>query len=74
MNTPDYEIRALRKGSKDKATIGFGWLNPDGSIKLWFNPFVVVPVGEQYVITAFKWRPEKAATATVPEIQDEIPF
>lgn len=74
MNQPDYEIRALRKGGKDKATIGYGWAQPDGSIKLWFNPFVTVPVGDQYVITAFKWKADKASPQQLPEMGDEIPF
>jgi hypothetical protein len=51
---PDYTIACLNKETDEKGDLGAAWSNEDGRITLVFNPFVVVPVGSQYVITLFK--------------------
>ena len=85
---PDYHIRAMRKGTKEKGEIGVGWKNPDGSIYLKFNPYVVVPVGEDFAITAFPpWKEGERPTGrqqnlnlgsgpqgTRQDMGDDIPF
>lgn len=53
---PEYRIGALNKVTEERGRIGAGWVNPDGSISLVFDPFTTVPVGRDYVITMF---PEK---------------
>lgn len=82
---PDYEIRALNKETQEKANIGAAWKKPDGSITLVFNPFVTVPTGKKFAITAFpvegkdariaeakKYRPD--LTPQQLGYEDEIPF
>ena len=56
-NAPDYDIRALDKTTGEKGRIGVGYKNPDGSISLVFNRFAAVPVGKNFAIRAFAWRP-----------------
>lgn len=52
---PDYRIAALNKVTDEKNPhIGAGWLNPDGSISIVFNPWVTVPTGKDIVITLFR--------------------
>lgn len=79
---PDFHIRAIRKGTQEKAEIGVGWKNEDGSIFLKFNPFVVVPVGADYAITAFPpWKEGQQDLGLTRTAQmarkfndDDIPF
>ena len=67
-NRPDYRIAVLNKeDDRYKGQIGAAWINPDGRISLVFNPFVVVPVGPQYLISLF---PEDYSA----EASEDIPF
>lgn len=50
---PDYIIKALNKITEERDKIGAAWVNKDGSITIVFNPFVSVPVGIGFLITAF---------------------
>lgn len=50
---PDYIIKAMDKVTKEKGEIGVAWMNPNGSLSIRFNRFVVVPTGAEYIITAF---------------------
>lgn len=50
---PDYKIHALRHADGAKGEIGVAWNNPDGSLVLYFNPFVTVPSGPGFAVTAF---------------------
>lgn len=56
---PDYRIAALNKETDAKGNIGVAWKNEDGSIGVVFNPFVTVPVGNNFVITMFPNEPFK---------------
>lgn len=50
---PDYIIKAMDKVTNEKGTIGAAWANPNGTISIRFQRFVTVPVGAEFVITAF---------------------
>lgn len=56
-NPPDWRVHALNKQSDARGEIGVGWNNPDGSISVVYNPFVVVPVGQEFAIRMFPERP-----------------
>ena len=53
LRKPDFTIRAIKKGTQSKGEVGVAWKNEDGSIYMKFNPFVTVPVGDEFAITAF---------------------
>lgn len=50
---PDYRVMALDKDTEERGEVGAGWLKEDGSIYIKFNPFVTVPVGYRFSVTAF---------------------
>lgn len=50
---PDYSVNAMNKRTDEKSRIGAAWVNPDGSIRIVLNPFVVLTAGPDLVITAF---------------------
>lgn len=66
---PDWEVRALEKGTDEKGLLGYGWNNPDGSINLSFNPFVVVPVGKRFAIRMFSNNRPGNPPGTAPNAQ-----
>lgn len=39
---PDYRLKALNKLTNNKASIGAGWKNKDGSISIDLNPFITL--------------------------------
>lgn len=51
---PDYRIAALNKRTDAKnGNIGGAWANPDGSISVRFEAFVVLEFGPDLVVTLF---------------------
>lgn len=53
---PDYWVKALDKGVDTKkytAKVGAAWDNPDGSISIDLNPFVVLTASPNLVLTLF---------------------
>lgn len=63
---PDFIIRAKNKNGTQKGEIGAAWLNEDGSLFLKFNPYVVVPVGDDFAIAAFPEGPARVVVAPAP--------
>lgn len=65
---PNYRIRALRKGEGLSAEIGVAYNKDNDRIELWFNPFVTVPVGPDYVLSLFPEGkfPDRPAPSTGP--------
>lgn len=55
---PDYRVAALNKKTDEKSNVGAAWKNPDGSIAVVVNPFVVLTGGPQLLITLFPEKPE----------------
>jgi len=54
--SPDYQIKAMtRPGSLPLrlGRIGAGWSNPDGSISIKLDPFVVISAADDLIITVF---------------------
>ena len=51
--TPEYRVAALHKPSDSKANVGAAWVNPDGSISVVLNSFVVLNGGSDLLITLF---------------------
>ena len=56
---PDYRIAAMNKVTDEKGNIGAAWVNPEGTISLVFDPWVVVPRGKEIVITMFPNKDKK---------------
>jgi hypothetical protein len=51
---PDYVLKALNKKTDEKvAHAGAAWVNPDGSITLVLDRFVVLPSDPDWVLTLF---------------------
>lgn len=50
---PDYSVNAMDKRTGEKARIGAAWINPDCSIRIVLNPFVVLTANPDLVITMF---------------------
>lgn len=51
---PDYQVSALEKSTGQKGTIGSAWSQPDGSIRIKLNAFVVLPTNtDDLVITCW---------------------
>lgn len=73
---PDYRIRALCKNNNVSAEIGTAYLADGGRIRLWFNPFVSVPSGPDFVLSLFPEgkfdRPAPASEA--PSAGDPAPM
>lgn len=55
--TPDFDVKALKKNTNEKARIGAAWANEDGSVSIVLDAFVVVPSSPDLIITLF---PRKA--------------
>lgn len=51
--TPDYNVKAMNKTTGEKARIGAGWHNEDGSISIVLNPFTQLVATPELLITAF---------------------
>lgn len=65
---PDYRIRALCKSNNVSAEIGTAYKEEGGRIRVWFNPFVNVPTGPDFVISFFPENkyPDRPAPAAEP--------
>lgn len=50
---PDYRVGALDKATDEKATVGGAWINPDGTISIVLNSFVVLNANKSLLITLF---------------------
>lgn len=50
---PDFDVKALRKDTDEKARIGAGWINKDGSISIVLDSFVVLQSHPKLIITCF---------------------
>lgn len=50
---PDFVLKALNKDTDAKAKVGAAWNNPDGSISVELNAFVVIPASRGLVLTLF---------------------
>lgn len=50
---PDYRVKAMNKETNEKNTIGAAWLNPDRSISMVLDPFIVMSANKNLVITIF---------------------
>lgn len=60
---PDFHVKAKhRTHAHMNGRVGAGWLNPDGSIAVRLDPFVVLQGSHNLVITLF---PVEADTPTV---------
>lgn len=57
---PDYHVHAMDKRTDEKSRVGAAWANPDGSIRVVLNPFVVLAAGPNLVITLFTPFPEES--------------
>ena len=51
--TPDYNVKAMNKTTGEKARIGAGWLNEDGTISIVLNPFTILESKPELLITIF---------------------
>lgn len=50
---PDYNVHAMDKRTNAKARIGGAWVNPNGSISIVLNHFVVLEGNIDLVVTMF---------------------
>jgi hypothetical protein len=50
---PDYWVKAMDKETNAKAKVGAAWDNPDGSVSVDLNAFVVLKASPNLVITLF---------------------
>jgi hypothetical protein len=50
---PDYWVKAMDKATNAKAKVGAAWKNPDGSVSIDLNAFVVLTASPDLVITCF---------------------
>lgn len=50
---PDFWLKALDKTTNEKAKVGAGWKNPDGSISIDLNAFVTLNARPDLVLTLF---------------------
>lgn len=51
---PDYDVSALNKDNERKGKIGAAWANPDGTISIVLNTFIVLDTGrDNLLITMF---------------------
>lgn len=77
---PDYVISAMTPGGGIKGKVGAGWTNPDGSIQVKLDPFVVLCAKDDLLIRMFPNEkvPTERASTTKPwdrnDLNDEIPF
>lgn len=67
--TPDYDVKAMRKDTEQKARVGAAWKNEDGSISIVLDPFVVLEGHTQLIITCFpkESKPAKVKTRIAKE-------
>lgn len=50
---PDFYVRAKHKKSGEQSLIGAAWQNPNGSISIKIDPFVVLQGGADLLLTLF---------------------
>lgn len=50
---PDYNVRAMSKSRGEKSLVGAAWRNPNGSISVKIDPFVILQGGSDLLITIF---------------------
>lgn len=54
---PDYKVAVMNKRTNEKAwKVGSAWINTDGTIALYFDPFVVIPGGPDVLVTLFPFK------------------
>lgn len=51
--SPTHHLKVLDKTTDERAKIGAGWLNADGSISVVLNPCVVIQNDKNLVYTLF---------------------
>ncbi len=82
---PDWDVSVLDKGSQRKGNAGCAWNQPDGTIRIKLNSFVVLDTNvADYVITLFKKQPlvplspapkgKKMPDERVPNNEPEVDF
>lgn len=49
---PDYNVTAFDKVTKSKNKIGAAWIQPDGSLRIKFDPFIALPADMSNVTIA----------------------
>lgn len=72
---PDYTLSALNKKTDQRGPVGVGWIQPDGSIRIKINEFVVLAGGPDIVVTLFKKTDEfvkKSSSRKKPEPTDDV--
>lgn len=52
-NKPDFKLHALNKTTQEKNRVGAGWSNPDGSISIRLEAFIVLAPSPDLVLTLF---------------------
>jgi hypothetical protein len=50
---PTHRLKVMNKDTSQKAEVGAGWQNTDGSITIQINPCSVLNDDKKYVITLF---------------------
>ena len=50
---PDYKVSALSKTTEQRGPVGVAWTQPDGTIRIKLNSFVVLDNRDDLLITLF---------------------
>lgn len=58
---PEYRVAAMSKKTDIKGNVGAAWFNPDGSIAIVLDAFVVLHGGKDTLITLFPTKEGKEA-------------
>lgn len=53
---PDYYVKAMSKTRNEKSQVGAAWKNPNGSISVKIDPFVILQGGADLLVTLFPAR------------------
>jgi hypothetical protein len=54
---PTHRLKVLNKQTSQRAEVGAGWANEDGSFSIVLNPCVVLTDDPKYIITLFPVKP-----------------
>lgn len=57
---PDWDLRYLNKETDEKGSVGCGWNNEDGSIRVKLNTRVVLAADPSCILTLFRPRDKEA--------------
>ena len=82
---PDFNLSAMSDNNVCKGRVGAGWLNPDGSINIKLNPFVVLTAMDALKLRLFpvdgyeerqksKEKTSEPTPASNDYPEDDIPF